>query len=120
VDLQSQSEKRARAGFTPQTPLSPAESATPHLALAAARLVAAWAAVPRQVSPGAAVTAAEAVSTSRNGLYRCLIELGWLPPPAVVAGMELDAMLVHESMGSCYDGMFAAQAEIWLGDRAAS
>ncbi len=47
---------------------------------------------------GGAVTleAVEDVLQARLGLYRCLIAIGWVPPPRVATAIRLDDQLLHE------------------------
>jgi hypothetical protein len=54
-------------------------------------------------SPSHAVVAAEVVSACRGALYTCLMELGWVPPKTVLAGMQLDLLLRGEGVGAGFD-----------------
>ena len=45
------------------------------------------------------LSAAEGVLAARTSLYRCLMDLGWTPPAAVVRDVVLDEGLLAEPAG---------------------
>ncbi len=43
---------------------------------------------------------AEQVITARLAMYRCLVELGWTPPPGVAAVVDVDQLVAQLTAGA--------------------